>query len=166
MRLVLSDIDAGFAEWLPGGLDEVRRRFGAYCAAGKLGLVKKEGLEPRLVGDSSTSHANQLCRNQEKVELPSLHDVAVSLFPGTRTLAGPLSLWTCLKCISALRSTQPKEGSLFLLRWTSVAASIGLCTAQRIWGILGWILVGQGSWRFRALCSCSHPWKPLSGHVR
>ena len=56
MRLVQADIDAGFAEWLPGGLDEVRK--------------------PRLVGDSSISHANQLCRIQEKVELPSLHDVA------------------------------------------------------------------------------------------
>ena len=76
VRLVQADIDAGFAEWLPGGLDEVRRRFGAYCAAGKLGLVKKEGSEPRFVGDSSISHANQLCQNQEKVELPSLHDVA------------------------------------------------------------------------------------------
>ena len=79
MRLVQADIDAAFAEWLPGGLAEAKVRFGAKCAAGKLGrlgLVKKEGSDPRLVGDSTISHANSLCRILEKVELPSLHDVS------------------------------------------------------------------------------------------
>ena len=72
MRLVQADIDAAFAEWLP----EANTRFGTKCAASKLGLVKKEGSDPRLVGDSTISHANSLCRILEKVELPSLHDVS------------------------------------------------------------------------------------------
>ena len=38
--------------------------------------MKKEGADPRFVGDSSISHANLLCRVCEKVELPSLSDVA------------------------------------------------------------------------------------------
>ena len=76
MRLVQADIDAGFAEWLPGGFPEAKARFGAKCAAGKLGVVKKEGSDPRLVGDSSVSNANLLCRILEKVELPSLFDVS------------------------------------------------------------------------------------------
>ncbi|CAE7204478.1 PP5 [Symbiodinium sp. CCMP2592] len=42
----------------------------------KLGLVKKEGSAPRLVGDSTVSGANLLCRIGERIEMPSLHDVA------------------------------------------------------------------------------------------
>lgn len=38
--------------------------------------MKKAGSEPRLIGDSSISNANHLCRIQERVELPSLHDVS------------------------------------------------------------------------------------------
>ncbi len=75
MQLVEADVAAGFADWLPGGLSEARARFGSNCAAGRLGLVKKAGSDPRLIGDSSVSHANHLCRIQEKVELPSLQDV-------------------------------------------------------------------------------------------
>ena len=71
MRLVQADVEAGFADWIPGGVEEARRIFGANCAAGKLGLVKKAGSEPRLVGDSSISCANQLSRIREKIELPS-----------------------------------------------------------------------------------------------
>ena len=59
-----ADISAGFA------------RYGNRCAAGRLGLVKKEGKEPRLVGDCSISHANHMCRIPERIELPTLHDVA------------------------------------------------------------------------------------------
>ena len=76
MELVQADISAGFAEWLPGGLAEAKRRYGNRCAAGRLGLVKKEGKEPRLVGDSSIPHANHMCRIPERIELPTLHDVA------------------------------------------------------------------------------------------
>ena len=75
MRLVQADVEAGFADWIPGGVEEARRIFGANCAAGKLGLVKKAGSEPRLVGDSSISCANQLSRIREKIELPSLFDI-------------------------------------------------------------------------------------------
>ena len=76
MELVQADISSGFAEWLPGGVAEAKRRYGNHCAAGRLGLVKKEGKEPRLVGDSSISHANHLCRIPERIELPTVHDVA------------------------------------------------------------------------------------------
>ena len=48
MDLVQRDVDCGFAEWIDGGIDEVRRRFGRRCAAGRLGLVKKDGADPRL----------------------------------------------------------------------------------------------------------------------
>ena len=63
------DVDLGFAEWLPGGLAEARARFGTACAAGRLGLVKKEGSSPRLVGDSTVSGANLLCRIGERIEM-------------------------------------------------------------------------------------------------
>ena len=64
LQLVQEDVDLGFAEWLPGGLAEARARFGTACAAGRLGLVKKEGSAPRLVGDSTVSGANLLGRLQ------------------------------------------------------------------------------------------------------
>ena len=76
MELVQADISAGFAEWLRGGVAEAKRRYGNRCVAGRLGLVKKEGKEPRLVGDSSISHPNHMCRIPERIELPTLHDVA------------------------------------------------------------------------------------------
>ena len=76
LELVEADVQAGFAEWIPGGLPEAKERYGDLCAAGRLGLVKKEGSQPRLIGDSSISNANQLSRICEKVELPSLEDVA------------------------------------------------------------------------------------------
>ena len=75
MKLVQEDVDQGFAAWLPGGLLEAKHLFGEAVAAGKLGLVKKEGSAPRLVGDSTVSHANSLCRIAERIELPSLQDV-------------------------------------------------------------------------------------------
>ncbi|CAE7472172.1 Ubr3, partial [Symbiodinium pilosum] len=43
---------------------------------GQLGLVHKDGAPPRLVGDSTVSNANLLCRVSEKIELPALEDVA------------------------------------------------------------------------------------------
>ena len=73
LELVEADVQAGFAS---GGLPEAKERYGDLCAAGRLGLVKKEGSQPRLIGDSSISNANQLSRICEKVELPSLEDVA------------------------------------------------------------------------------------------
>ena len=76
MRLVQEDVDLGFARWLPGGLEEARALFGSECAAGKLGLVQKQGSDPRLIGDSTVSGANLLCRIGERIELPSLQDVA------------------------------------------------------------------------------------------
>ena len=79
LGLVQADVDDGFAEWLSGGLAEARERFGELCAAGKLGLVHREGAAPRLIGDSSVSNANALCRIEERVELPGLRDVAAFL---------------------------------------------------------------------------------------
>ena len=75
-ELVEEDVQAGFASWLDGGLEEAQARLGTNCAAGRLGVVKKEGSAPRLIGDSSVSNANHLCRTSEKVELPSLEDVS------------------------------------------------------------------------------------------
>ena len=88
-RGVQEDVDLGFAEWLPGGLAEARARFGTACAAGRLGLVvKKEGSAPRLVGDSTVSGANLLCRIGEPAEMPSLQDVSEFLS------RDPDALWT------------------------------------------------------------------------
>ena len=64
---------------MSGGLAEAKERFGELCAAGKLGLVHREGAAPRLIGDSSVSNANALCRIEERVELPGLRDVAAFL---------------------------------------------------------------------------------------
>ena len=85
MQLAEEDVRAGFAECLPGGLSEAAKRFGAACAAGRLELVKKDGAAPRLVGDSTISNANRLCRIAERIELPTLQDVAAfcSLYPHT-----------------------------------------------------------------------------------
>ena len=68
------DVKAGFALWLDGGFAEAKRQFGDNCAAGRLGVVKKEGSAPRL--DSSFSTTNHLCRISEKVEMPSFEDVS------------------------------------------------------------------------------------------
>ncbi|OLQ06360.1 Protein lap1 [Symbiodinium microadriaticum] len=76
LREVLEDVKAGFAVWLDGGLAEAKKQFGDNCAAGRLGVVKKAGSAPRLIGDSSISNANHLCRISEKVEMPSLEDVS------------------------------------------------------------------------------------------
>ena len=75
-ELVEEDVKAGFAVWLDGGLAEAKKQFGDNCAAGRLGVVKKAGSAPRLIGDSSISNANHLCRISEKVEMPSLEDVS------------------------------------------------------------------------------------------
>ena len=48
MDLVQQDVDCGFAEWIHGGVDELRKRLGRQCAAGRLGLVKKMGQTPAL----------------------------------------------------------------------------------------------------------------------
>ena len=72
LDLAQADVDAGFAEWLLGGLPEAKARFWARCAAERLGLVHKEGSPPRLIGDSTICNANLLSRVSEKIELPTL----------------------------------------------------------------------------------------------
>lgn len=67
---------ADFASWLDGNLAEAKRQSGDNCAVGRLGVVKKEVSAPRLIGDSSISSANHLCRISEKAEMPSLADVS------------------------------------------------------------------------------------------
>ena len=49
----VEDVQAGFASWLDGGLEEAQARIGTNCAAGRLGVVKKKGSAPRLIRDSS-----------------------------------------------------------------------------------------------------------------
>ena len=74
--LVQADVDAGFAEWFDGSIADVKRKFGDDCAAGKLGIVEKPGAPPRLIGDSTISNVNCLCRIAEKIELPGLDSVS------------------------------------------------------------------------------------------
>ena len=71
-----ADVDAGFAEWFDGSIADVKRKFGDDCAAGKLGIVEKPGAPPRLIGDSTISNVNCLCRIAEKIELPGLDSVS------------------------------------------------------------------------------------------
>ena len=75
-KLVAEDVQEGFAEWIEGDEAAVRQKFGKACAAGKLGIVHKPGSAPRLIGDSTISNVNKLCRIQEKIELPNLLSVA------------------------------------------------------------------------------------------
>ena len=107
-----ADVQAGFAEWIAGGLPDAKERYGDLCAAGRLGLVKKEGSQPRLIGDSSISNANQLSRICEKVELPSLADVAQFVLV-TRIQSGMPSLWTLPKPTNASVFATQKEVCLF-----------------------------------------------------
>ena len=55
----------GRGAWLPGGLPQAQERYGHRCAARRLGLVCKDGAEPRLVGDSAGSGADRHCRISE-----------------------------------------------------------------------------------------------------
>lgn len=101
MALVQSDVKDGFAEWLPGGMEEARKRFGPHCAAGKFGVVKKDGSAPRLVGDSSISNVNGLCRIREKI-LNSLGSLALGpSFLGMRIKIGSLLAWISTKRTNA-----------------------------------------------------------------
>ena len=43
LKLVMEDVEQGFAEELTGGLDEARRRFGSKMAAGKLRIISVQG---------------------------------------------------------------------------------------------------------------------------
>ena len=108
LDLVQADVDAGFAEWLPGGLPEAKARFGARCAAGRLGLVHKEGSPPRLIGDSTICNANLLSRVSEKIELPTLEDVAefISRYPHDEWMALVLDVCKAHKRVKVHPSEQ------------------------------------------------------------
>ena len=108
MDLVQRDVDCGFAEWIHGGVEEVRKRFGRQCAAGRLGLVKKDGADPRLVGDSTISNANRLCRISEKIELPGLGDVEefISRHPDEQWVAFVLDVKTAHKRVKVAPDEQ------------------------------------------------------------
>ena len=108
MELVQADVDCGFAEWLPGGLAQARAKFGDHCAAGRLGLVHKDGAPQRLVGGSTVSNANLLCRVSEKMELPALEEVAqfVSRHPNEDWTAFVLDVSKAHKRVKVRRSEQ------------------------------------------------------------
>ena len=91
-----ADVDAGFAEWFDGSIADVKRKFGDDCAAGKLGIVEKPGAPPRLIGDSTISNVNCLCRIAEKIELPGL-DRCQSLYPNIMRRLGSHSALTSTK---------------------------------------------------------------------
>ena len=101
-ELVQADVTDGFAEWIQGGRAELEQRFGSGWAAGKLGIVQKEGAAPCLIGDSSISNANSQCRVQERVELPSSSRAALQVLSHvTQQSSGLHSVWISAKRINA-----------------------------------------------------------------
>ena len=125
LELVEADVQAGFAEWIPGGLPEAKERYGELCAGGRLGLVKKEGSQPRLIGDSSISNANQLSRICEKVELPSLEDVAQFVSRHQDTEWHAFSLDILPKPTNASAFATQKEVCLFSQLWIALEQRVG-----------------------------------------
>ena len=73
--LIMKDVEAGFAYILPGGESEARSRWGPHVAAGKLGVVRVPGKNPRLIGDGSVSGANGASCIPEKMRMPDLESI-------------------------------------------------------------------------------------------
>ena len=155
MRLQQADVEAGFADWIAGGVEEARRLFGANCAAGKLGFVKKENSEPGLVGDSSISCANELFRIREKIELPSLFDIEefVSRHPRDKWIAFSLDV---AKAHKRIRVHPSEQGFSLFCAVDSAGQSLSL--RRRLVGIL--VVKSR-----RSLCEKRAPapsWGPFS----
>ena len=79
-KLIQAEIDKGFMEHVVGGEVAVRQRFPpGRLAVGKLGIVRAEGREDRLIGDSRASGASPLARFCERCEVPSLRHFGIAL---------------------------------------------------------------------------------------
>ena len=72
-ELLEEEVRKGFVEKFEGREEDLRKRFPpGSLAVGKLGLVRKEGKEDRLIGDSKSSKASPQAKFCEKVEVPSI----------------------------------------------------------------------------------------------
>ena len=151
-ELVEEDVQAGFADWIDGDEQTVREKFGTVCAAGKLGIVQKEGSAPRLIGDSSISNVNSMCQIQEKIELPGLDSLAafVSRHADQEWLGFSLDFNKAHKRIKVLPSEQGlsvfavklKDGST---RWVYYhTAHFGCSWASCWWARLAGAFVRTG----------------------
>ena len=143
----------GSREWLPGGLPEAKARFGARCAAGRLGLVHKEGSPPRLIGDSTICNANLFSRVSEKIELPTLEDVAefISRHPQDEWMAFVLDVCKVHKRVKVHPSEQ--GFSIFTVvdcRWEHQMACVyKTCHFGCAWAAFWWARVAAGLVRLR-----------------
>ena len=132
-----------------------RAKGAVWCAAGKLGLVKKEGSDPRLVGDNAISHADLLCRIMEKVELPCVCVLVI------RWTAFSLNV---AKAHKGIRFFQLNVGIPSLWLPTGAARSIGLSTIQRISALPGQGHGGRVPPLHLSLCPRAYSWKSFSRH--
>jgi hypothetical protein len=76
--LVASDIENKFVFPIPGGMTEARNRWPLGVAVGKLGVIKVEGKDDRLIVDSTAPHVNPGVRIQEKTFVPAQADVGAA----------------------------------------------------------------------------------------
>ena len=58
MRLQQADVEAGFADWIPGGVEEARRLFGGQLCGRKSGLSQERKFGTRVGGGQQ----HQLCQ--------------------------------------------------------------------------------------------------------
>ena len=142
LELVEADVQAGFAEWIPGGLPEAKELYGDLCAAGRLGLVKKEGSQPCLIGDRSISNANQLSRICENV-------VTFSGRCGTVCISSPGYRVACLlfgHCQSPQthpRLPRRKRSVFFRSLWIGLEQRVGWFTTPLTLAVPGLPVGGQ-----------------------
>ena len=73
-QLVEEELQAGFIELVPGGLEELQASY-SRTAVGKLGVVLAEGRSPRLVVDSSISNVTTNTIIPNHLMLPRISDV-------------------------------------------------------------------------------------------
>ena len=73
-QLVEEELQAGFIELVPGGLEELQASY-SRTAVGKLGVVLAEGRSPRLVVDSSISNVTTNTIIPNHMMLPRISDV-------------------------------------------------------------------------------------------
>ena len=73
-QLLQEEIDAGFIERVPGGLEQLQAEH-SHTAVGKLGLVCADNRAPRLVVDSTVSGVTQNTSIPNRMLLPKISDV-------------------------------------------------------------------------------------------
>jgi hypothetical protein len=73
--LLEEEIRKGWVERWQGTWDDARARWGERAICGKLALVKSEGKEDRLIGDSAAPGASGNAKFPERVRHPTVADV-------------------------------------------------------------------------------------------